>query len=78
MTQPDEKTGIRPETYALFGRLLKLLQPPPDLTLSQWADEYRYLSQEFASKPGRCHTDRAPYQWELMDAVTDIHVKKWW
>ena len=76
MTEPDNKTGIRPETYELFRRLLKILEPPPALTLSQWADKYRYLSQEFASEPGRWHTDRAPYQRELMDAVTDIHVKK--
>lgn len=76
MTGPDENTGIRPETYDLFRRMLKILQPPPDLTLSQWADEYRYLSQEFASEPGRWHTDRAPYQRELMNAITDIHVKK--
>lgn len=76
MTEPDDKTGIRPETYELFRRLLKILKPPPDLTLSEWADRYRYLSQEFASEPGRWHTDRAPYQREPMDAITDIRTKK--
>ena len=76
MTEPDEKTGIRPETYELFRRLLKVLEPPPDLTLSQWADQYRFLSPEFASEPGRWHTDRAPYQRDLMDAITNIHTKK--
>lgn len=76
MTGPDERTGIRPETYDLFGDLLKILQPPPDLTLSEWADRYRYLSQEFASEPGRWHTDRAPYQREPMDAITDIRTRK--
>lgn len=76
MTEADAKTGIRPETYDLFRHLLGILKPPPDLTLSEWADQYRYLSQEFASEPGRWRTDRAPYQKELMNAITDIHVKK--
>ena len=72
MTQTD----VRDETKDLFRRALKKLEPPPDLTLSQWADEYRYLSSESAAEPGRWRTDRAPYQREPMDAVTDVHVKK--
>ena len=47
------------------------LAPPPDLTVSQWADEYRVLSPEAAAEPGRWSTDRAPYQRDLMDAVHD-------
>ena len=39
LSEPDVRTGIRPETYALFERLLKMLEPPPDITLSEWADE---------------------------------------
>lgn len=76
LSEPDVRTGIRPETYALFERLLKMLEPPPDITLSEWADEYRYLSSEFAAEPGRWHTDRAPYQREAMDAITNTHTRK--
>lgn len=76
LSKPDQKTGLRPETYALFARLLKILEPPPDIPLSAWADEYRYLSTQFAAEPGRWHTGRAPYQRAPMDAVTDVHVRK--
>ena len=39
--------------------------------MSQWADEYRFLSSEASAEPGKWHTDRAPYQREMMDAVND-------
>lgn len=76
LSAPDARTGIRPETYALFQGLLKILEPPPDIPLSEWAEEYRYLSTEFAAEPGRYHIDRAPYQRAPMDAVTDVRVRK--
>lgn len=64
------------ETADLFRKILKKLEPPPDRTLSQWADEYRYLSSQSSAEPGRWRTDRAPYQREPMDAITDNHCKK--
>lgn len=50
--------------------------PPPDLTVSQWADRYRYLSPESAAEPGRWRTERTPYLREPMDAVTDATVRE--
>ena len=49
--------------------------PPPNLTISQWADRYRKLSSESSSEPGQWHTDRAEYQREIMDAVSDASVE---
>jgi len=49
--------------------------PPPNLTISQWADQYRKLSSESSSEPGQWHTDRAEYQREIMDAVSDASVE---
>lgn len=43
--------------------------PPPDLTISQWADSYRRLPPEASSEPGNWNTDRAPYQRAMMDAI---------
>lgn len=48
--------------------------PPPEMTVSQWADEYRKLSPEASSEPGRWVTDRAPYQKGMMDAVNEVGV----
>jgi len=52
------------------------LKPPPELTLSQWADTYRVLSAESSAEPGRWHTDKAPYQREIMDAIGDPHIRR--
>lgn len=51
--------------------LYRGLTPPPDLTVSQWADEFRMLSPEASSEPGRWRTDRAPHLRAIMDAITD-------
>lgn len=59
------------KTLRLFQNLAKAVSPPPDLTISQWADRYRRLSPESAAEPGQWDTDRAPYQREIMDSVTD-------
>ena len=44
--------------------------PPPDTTVSQWADENRRLSSESAAERGEWRTDRAPYQRAIMDALS--------
>ena len=63
---------MKRETISLFKEIFKVLKPPPDLTLSQWADKYRRLSSESGSKGGRWHTDKAPWQREIMDAITAV------
>lgn len=48
-----------------------MIAPPPELTVSQWADAERRLSSEASAEAGRWKTDRAPYQRGIMDAVND-------
>lgn len=67
---------IAPQTAELFARCTAVLKPPPELTLSQWADKYRMLSAESSAAPGPWHTDNAPYQREIMDAIGDPHIRK--
>jgi phage terminase large subunit GpA-like protein len=45
--------------------------PPPKLTVSEWADRYRVLSQEVSPEPGRFDTSRTPYLREIMDVMGD-------
>lgn len=45
------------------------LKPPPKLTLSQWADEYAYLSRETSAEVGKFKC--FGYQRGMLDAVTD-------
>ena len=63
-------------TVDLFTRIFKKLKPPPDMALSEWADRYRFLSQESAARPGRWNTENAPYQREIMNAISDQHTAK--
>lgn len=48
------------------------LSPPPELTVSEWADRYRVLPSETSAEPGQWDTSRAPYQREIMNAITDL------
>lgn len=67
---------MRENTKQLFTKVFRCLKPPPDLKLSEWADEYRRLSSEASAEPGRWRTEKAPYQKEIMDSITDITIKK--
>lgn len=67
---------MEPQTVKLFVVVLQKLKPPPPLTISQWADKYRVLSSESSAEPGRWHTDKAPYQRAIMDAIGDPHVRE--
>ena len=67
---------IAPQTAEMCARCASLLRPPPSLTLSQWADSYRMISPENSASPGCWHTDNAPYQREIMDAIGDIRIRK--
>lgn len=64
------------KTKKLFRKIFAVLKPPPDLTLSEWADTFRRLSAGSSAEPGRWRTSKAPYQKEIMDAITDISIRK--
>lgn len=67
---------MKASTKKLFVKIFSVLKPPPNITLSQWADEYRRLSPESSAEPGRWKTSKAPYQREIMDAISDINTEK--
>lgn len=70
-----------PKRYApglaqLLSRLVTArsqnLQPPPKLSLSQWAEKYAVLSKETSAQTGRFRAFQ--YQVGMMDAITDPSV----
>ena len=69
-----KKMKIKAKTLKLFQRVVKVLEPPKKLTVSEWADSFRRLSAESSAEPGKWRTDRAPYQKEILDAVSDKEV----
>jgi phage terminase large subunit GpA-like protein len=61
-----------------FDRTLEYLvsfhaiaRPPSNMRLSEWANLRRILSSESSAEPGPWVTDKAPYEREIMDAISD-------
>jgi phage terminase large subunit GpA-like protein len=54
----------------------KVLRPPPKLTISEWADQYRFVSPESSPEPGPWRTDRVPYLRGIMDTISARRVRK--
>lgn len=55
---------------------LEVLAPPPELTVSQWADKYRRLSAESSAMPGIYRTAITEYMREPMDMVGKPGVRR--
>jgi phage terminase large subunit GpA-like protein len=52
---------------------------PPALSVTQWADKYRRLSEESSAEPGKYRSARTPYVKGIMDALNDPSVREvWW
>ena len=49
---------------------LQGLEPDPLITVSEWADRYRYLPKESSAEPGKWRTERFPFLREIMDALS--------
>lgn len=54
----------------LFGVAKEALQFDPELTVSEWADRYRILSEKASNEPGPWRTSRTPYLRDIMDALS--------
>lgn len=54
----------------LGRQTLDLFRPPSDESVSEWADHNRQIVGKSAPEPGQWHTDRAPYQREIMDSFS--------
>jgi phage terminase large subunit GpA-like protein len=60
---PDAATVYR-------DAFIAALQPPLDLTVSEWADAERQLTRRSSSEPGLWRTDRVPFLKEPMDLLS--------
>lgn len=68
------KTATRRLMHAV-SRGLSGMQPPENLTVTEWAECKRYLSAEASAEPGLWRTERTPYLRDIMDAFTDPKVR---
>ena len=69
--QQEIKYLARTAPVNLYQVLIDSLEPRPDITCSQWADNNRLLSGKFAAEPGPWRTERAPWTREVMDCFSD-------
>lgn len=53
---------------------LAVLKPPEKLTVSEWADKYRILSELDSASPGHWRTSKTPYLKKVMDAFNDAFI----
>lgn len=68
---------MNPQIPPYISEALSIFRPPEKLTVSEWADKYRELSEKDSAEPGRWRTARTPYLKEIMDTfnrpdITDI------
>lgn len=55
----------------LLDGFIQGLKPIKRLTVSEWADEFRYLDSMSSAEAGLWRTDRTPYLREIMDNLSD-------
>ena len=63
-------------TINLFGKLVNIFTPPPKITISEWAAQYRMLTTEDSAFPGPWHNEVTPYLVDVMDALNDPCTEK--
>lgn len=58
-----------------IAKSIAAIKPPERMTVSEWADKKRRLSQESSAEVGQWRTSRTPYLREIMDSFNDPRVK---
>jgi phage terminase large subunit GpA-like protein len=66
---------MHPAITPIYRKTLNVTKAPPTISISQWADYYRFLSSESSAEAGKWYTDRAPYQRGVMNAILDKEVE---
>jgi phage terminase large subunit GpA-like protein len=61
---------------ALVAATMPTFAPPPDLTVSEWAEHHRRLPASSASSGARWNNASTPYLVEIQDAACDPSVRK--
>jgi phage terminase large subunit GpA-like protein len=67
ITEVESREAI----HRISGRWFAVFEPPPRMTVSEWANERRYLSEENCANPGKYSSDLTPFAVEPMDSVND-------
>lgn len=55
------------QTRSGYYSLLSSFRPKPKITVSEWADNYRYIAEGLSAQPGKWDTNTTPYMREVLD-----------
>ena len=55
---------------------LRQLQPPEDISVSGWAEKYRFLDSKTAAMPGPWRNSRTPYLADIMDELNNYETEE--
>lgn len=72
----QKKGQGRKEKPNLTSLFLGNFRPKPKITISQWADTYRFVAEGLSSLPGKWNTDNTPYMREILDIFSDRKVNQ--
>ncbi len=61
---------ISRNTLDLVRDIVQVFNPPPDITVSEWADQNRVLTSTTSAESGPWRTSRVPYMREVMDCLS--------
>lgn len=71
MTDPLQLHALKRSLAAA----MKLLDPPPAISVWAWGELRRRMGKNVTAKPGRYRTDETPYQREPQESFTDPNVQ---
>lgn len=60
----------------LIDKVVKGFLPPPEMTIHEWANKYRYLSSKSSARPGKYNSALTPWIAGMLDAVYDKNVRE--
>ncbi len=64
------------EVSSYIHEALRQLQPPEDISVSEWAQKYRMLDAKTAAMPGPWRNDKTPYLTEIMNELNNYETEE--
>lgn len=74
-----KRKGYRPRKYYVppyIKNALAYLMPPEDMTVSEWAQQYRVLDSKSSDRPGPWRNEITPYLVGVMDEFTNFETEE--
>lgn len=71
--QSHQFEGLASGAAVVYRSFAEGIRPAPDLSISDWSAEYRYVANGASARPGKWSNDVAPYLTEVMECLSPEH-----